>query len=656
MIPERFRDPQALLTLRFPSDPQIFPDGGRVAYVLTHIQDEAGEKEDFRKPRYRSHIFLAELGGEGRQLTFGEAGKDASPRPSPDGRRLAFTRAGEKGAPQAFLLDLAGGEARRLTDPERFKGGVQNLQWSPDGRWLGFFSTADDEDKRDERGEARIITRPVYRFNGRDWLPERAARLYLLDVESGEITEWYAPEQEIATMNWLPDSSGVLFAASLDERRAYEWKQEVFRLRLGSAEPEQLGEWNAGVGSVVPHPDGERFVISGRPAAPEGEERPLDPHFYLFEGGTYRRMDTGWDRPLGQMVGGDTHVGAFPGRPWWQGGETLVGLSTVGGACGLFAFGLDGTVTPLRFAEDEVISAHTNSQNAVALIRESVTRFPEVELYRGGEGGAVTRLGAELPAAAAAHRVAFTNELGEGEGWVLLPDGEERVPAILSIHGGPHTAYGHCYMHEFQTFVANGYGVCYANPRGSVGYGDAWSTDIYGRWGTVDADDLLNFFDRALAAHPRLDPERAAVMGGSYGGFMTNWITAHSARFKAAVTDRSICNLVSFGGTSDIGLRFWHTELGLSFQRGADHERLWEMSPLKHVENVRTPTLIVHSVLDHRCPIEQAEQWYAALTLQGVPTRFVRFPGENHELSRSGRPDRRLVRLSEYLGWLEAHL
>ena len=141
-------------------------------------------------------------------------------------------------------------------------------------------------------------------------------------------------------------------------------------------------------------------------------------------------------------------------------------------------------------------------------------------------------------------------------------------------------------------------------------------------------------------------------MGGSYGGFMTNWITSQTPRFQVAVTDRSICNLLSFGGTSDIGMRFWDDELGGNFHRRADAGRLWDMSPLQFVEQVRTPTLIVHSLEDLRCPVEQGEQWFAALQLHGVPSRFVRFPAEDHELSRSGRPDRRVRRLEEYLGWL----
>lgn len=646
--------PESLLALQFPSDPQVSPDGGRVAYVLTRVEEDDPRKtdparpdQDFPKPRYRSAVWLAGSGEEARPLTRGE-GRDTSPRWSPDGTALAFVReeGGEKG--QLFLLPLEGGEARRVT---RFKNPVQDVQWSPDGRFLAFLTTADDEDKRDERGEARVITRPRYRFNGRDWLPERPARLWRYDVQGERLEEWHAPEVEVTGYAWLPDSSGVLLISSESEMDAAQWRQEVYRL-AHSGEREQLTRWNSAVQAIVPHPDGERFVIVGRP---EGKGSPEDSHLFLVEpGGEWRRLDEGWDFPVGNIVGGDMHVGAFPTLPTWLDEGTLLMSSTVGGSCGLFRVGQGGTVTAQDHDPEGVIPAFTARGGGVALIRERADRFPEVEL----NGQPVTDLNASLPfAPRTPQRVTFTTEEGqEGEGWVLLPDGEERVPAILTIHGGPHTAYGHAFTHEFQLMAARGYAVCYSNPRGSVGYGQAWASAIHGRWGTVDMADLLAFFDRCLEAHPRLDGGRSAVMGGSYGGYMTNWITGHTDRFAAAITDRSICNLLSFGGTSDIGLRFWDDELGLNFHRSADALRLWDLSPLKYVEAVKTPTLIVHSVLDHRCPVEQAEQWYAALHLHGVPTRFVRFPGEDHELSRSGRPDRRLKRLEEYLGWLDRWL
>jgi dipeptidyl aminopeptidase/acylaminoacyl peptidase len=639
--------PDSLLALAFPSDPQISPDGQRVAFVLARVEEEDPQKPDgdFAKPRYKSHLWISD-GGQARQLTHGE-GRDSSPRWSPDGGTLAFVRGGNGRGGQLHLLPLGGGEARRVTG---FKGAVQDLQFSPDGRFLSFLSTGDDEDRRDERGEARVITRPRYRFNGRDWLPERPARLWRYDLAAEQASEWYVPDTEVSGYAWQPDSSGVLLVTSATELAATQGQQEVYRLPLDGA-PEQLTHWNSAIGTVIPHPDGQRFVLVGRP---EGKGSPENSHLFVVESdGSWRQLDEGHDHGIGNMVGGDCHVGALPDKPVWLDDQTLLFSSTVRGSCGLFHVTLDGKVTAQDHDAQTVIPSFTARGGGVALIRERADRFPEVEL----NGQQVTKLHDRLSfPIRTPERVTFQNELGEGEGWALLPAGGEQVPALLSIHGGPHTDYGHAFMHEFQLFAARGYGVCYSNPRGSAGYGQAWVDAIHGRWGGPDMDDLLNFFDRCLETHPRLDGTRSAVMGGSYGGFMTNWITGHSTRFQAAITDRSICNLLSFGGTSDIGLRFWDDELGLNFHRRADAVKLWEMSPLQYVENVKTPTLIVHSVLDHRCPIEQAEQWYAALTLHGVPVRFVRFPEENHELSRAGRPDRRIKRLEEYLGWLEEWL
>lgn len=644
---------ETLLALAFPSDPQVSPDGGRVAFVLAQVEEEDRQKPDpdFTRPRYRSHLWLSD-GGAARQLTHGETGRgDSFPRWSPDGQTLAFVRSVGEVKAALMLLPLGGGEARRVT---HFKNGVSGLQWSPDGRYLAFFTGGDREDKRDERGEARVITRPVYRANGADWLPEQPAALWLYDVEQDKLREWYAPEVGIGALAWWPDSRGVLLTQSGNHWKASQWQQDVFDLPRPTADapaaPQKILDWNSAAHGLAPHPDGKRFALVGRPA---GQGNTEHAHLYLVDGEQVRRLDEGHDHPVGGAVGGDCHVGAMPERPAWLDGERLLFSSTVRGSVGLFTATLGGEVRAHDHDPQGVISAFTANEHGVALIRESATRFPEVEL----NGKRVTDLHARFPfAVQTPQRVTFQTEHGEGEGWVLLPEGEAQVPALLNIHGGPHTDYGYGFTHEFQLMAARGYGVCYSNPRGSVGYGQAWVDAIHGRWGTVDAADLLNFFDRCLETVPRLDAEKTAVMGGSYGGFMTNWLTGHTTRFRAAITDRSICNLISFAGTSDIGLRFWDDELGLDFTRPDDALRLWEMSPLKYVQQVETPTLIIHSVLDHRCPIEQAEQWYAALHKLGVPVRFVRFPGEDHELSRSGRPDRRLTRLNEYFGWLEQWL
>ena len=654
--------PESLYALRFPSDPQLAPDGMRAAFVLTHIEDEAAQGgggkpgEEGPKMRYRSRIQLVQ-GGTVRDLTTG-TGRDSSPRWAPDGSALAFLsdRAGVDGQPsrpQVYLLPLDGGEARQLT---RFRNGVSNLQFSPDGRFLSFLSRGDAEDKRDERGEARAISSLRYRFNGVGMLPPSPAALYLYELDlhelgSGQTRRWYAPDHDIGEYVWKPGGEGVLFTASLSDQDAAFWRQEVFELPIRGGTPRQLTRWAAPIGNLAAHPDGVRFAGVGRPAGTVNTE---DAHVFLFgESGEGERLDAGWDFPVGNQVASDLHVGSFPDRLTWTDERTLGLLSTVGGSVGLFELRLDGSMTARRHDPARVVSAFSFSQRGLVHIEESASEPTEVWL----NGVRVTDHAAALPfRPAVPTRMGFATELGEGEGWVLLPTGAEQAPALLNIHGGPHSAYGHGFMHEFQLFAAQGYGVCYCNPRGSVGYGQRWSEDIRGRWGDPDMRDLLTFFDACLAQHSQLDQSRTAVMGGSYGGYMTNLITAHTIRFRAAVTDRSICNLVSFGGTSDIGARFWDDELGGNFHRRADVERLWAMSPLQFVEDVRTPTLIVHSLDDLRCPIEQGEQWFAALQLHGVPSRFVRFPGEDHELSRSGRPDRRVRRLTEYLDWLGQYL
>ncbi|PYE54411.1 S9 family peptidase [Deinococcus yavapaiensis] len=637
--------PDSLLKFVFPSDPQLSPDGGRVAFVLSRIEEEDLDKidKDFAKPRYKSAVYVSD-GGEPRQVTSGEKG-DRAPRWSPDGETLLFVSS-RSGKPQLHLLPLAGGEARQLT---RLKTGASEGQWSPDGTQVAFLSRGDDEDKSNERGEAKVVERLVYKFNGAGFLPVKSAALYVLNVSSGESRLVFQPETSISDFAWKPDGSGFLAIMAKDETAFASWENEVFDIDL-QGQVKQVTDWRSGLFSLTIHPSGAKFVATGRPSDKTNVE---EGHIFEFDlQGNWKRLDEKVDFPAGNIVAGDCHVGSFPGKPSYV-GEDLVSLYTVGGSAGLFAL-QDGEKVERVYAEGRVVSAFTANANGTAYIQESPSEYPEV--FLGGRK--ITNLAAKLgdfPIRQPVRVTATHSDGTEVEGWVLR-NGEENQPAILTVHGGPHTAYGHGFMHEFQLFADRGYAVCYANPRGSVGYGQAFTSAIFGRWGTIDYEDLMAFFDACLSAIPDLDASRTAVMGGSYGGFMTNWVIGHTDRFTCAVTDRSICNLVSFNGTSDIAPRFWRDELGLEYIRSTDIEGLWNMSPLKYVEHVKTPCLIVHSEEDHRCPVEQAEQWFTALKLRGVETLFVRFPGENHELSRSGRPDRRMVRLEHYLRWLDSHL
>lgn len=226
---------------------------------------------------------------------------------------------------------------------------------------------------------------------------------------------------------------------------------------------------------------------------------------------------------------------------------------------------------------------------------------------------------------------------------------------ILEIHGGPATAYGNGLHHEMQVMASKGYVVLYTNPRGSHGYGHDFVNAVIGDYGGMDYEDIMAGVNYALENFTFIDHNRLFVTGGSYGGYMTNVIVTRTDRFKAAVTQRSICNWHSFYGTSDIGFYFTEWQHGHA-DLWDDAEKLLKLSPLHHARNVKTPILILHSEQDLRCPMEQAEQWYVALKRLGVETKLVRFPDENHELSRSGKPKHRLERLKHLIGWFDDRL
>jgi dipeptidyl aminopeptidase/acylaminoacyl peptidase len=242
------------------------------------------------------------------------------------------------------------------------------------------------------------------------------------------------------------------------------------------------------------------------------------------------------------------------------------------------------------------------------------------------------------------------------QGWVLRPRrrGTGKRPAVLYIHGGPATQYGNVFFFEFQYLIGRGYTVFYCNPRGGAGYSEKHMAAIHNAWGTVDYDDLMTFTDEVLRRYPELDRRRLGVAGGSYGGFMTNWIVGHTNRFATAITQRSVVNLMSFSGTSDFGYA-WPREFGGRIA-WRDPEHYLKMSPLMYADSMRTPTLIEHQEHDDRCPIEQAEQLYTALKMRKIPTEFHRYPDESHGMSRGGRPDRRIERLERTAGWLDRWL
>ena len=309
----------------------------------------------------------------------------------------------------------------------------------------------------------------------------------------------------------------------------------------------------------------------------------------------------------------------------------------------------DGAVT--CFDEDEngvcLIGSEKNALNAVYMLTEDGL----VKVHDVNEGFLADRFVSE------AEYIPFTNRDGvEIDGWILKPkdfDPEKKYPGILEIHGGPRAAYGTILHHEMQIWASDGYFVFYCNPRGGEGYGEVFA-DLRGKYGTIDFRDLMDFTDHVLEIYPQIDPERLGASGGSYGGFMCNWIEGNTDRFAAIASQRSISNWVADFGASEIGVTFDSNEMGAT--PWTDMLKMWDQSPLKYACNAKTPILFIHSLCDYNCPIDQGIEMFAAMKYHHVPSRMVVFEQENHGLSRSGKPKHRIRRLLEITNWFEKYL
>lgn len=611
-----------LYQLRFLSDLTEGPKG-QPLFVYTDV--ERPEKEP---PRYRSR--LATWDGALRFLTQGEA-----KAPFWRGDYIYFTRKVDK-ASQLFRLPLSGGEAEQVT---RFKSGVEGFKVSPDGSRIALLTRGDYEPPKPDQPRT-YETWPV-KFDAVGLLPGQPRELWLW--EDGQVRPLVKLTQDIEEVVWDVTGNGLYFTASGSPQERWNWIQRAYQVGLDGQTDELLG----GVGPIVglePTPDGGLVYLAHawergggtelrlHYRGPRGEVRLLAEGSFLNSINSDMRTGTGSQTP---KLGPDGRVYVVVTH---EGSARLLSVTLEGQA--EFFGPAELSILDFAFCGGDLYTLAENFTRGASLTRwEEVLFDPNVDV---------------LPMLPSPQEVRYLAPEGHTvQGWVLLPEGEGPHPLILYIHGGPHTAFGNAPMFQLQLFRAAGFAVAYCNPRGSTGYGQDF-TDLGRRWGEIDEKDLLGFLDCVLSQFA-LDPNRIGVAGGSYGGYMTNWLTArYPDRFKAAVTDRSICNWTSFYGASDIGPRFTYLQLGA--KPWENPEVLWQKSPLSLVHRVQTPTLVVHSEQDHRCPIDQGETWYTVLLQKGVPTRFFRCPEEGHELSRAGRPDRRIARLNAYLEWFKLYL
>lgn len=656
--------------LKLVSDPQIDPTGTQIVYAL--------QRTDREQNKYFSNLWMVGADGqENRPFTQGDQ-SDRSSRWSPDGQSIAFlSDRGETS--QLWLISARGGEARKLTSLE--EGSIADFSWSPDGTRLLFRYRPKPEwqrkSVREEREKQKLSTPPIhirrlsYREEGCGYFGDERWHLYALEVATGTVTPLTLGDTDQVSAAWSPDGTRVAFVTnrSPDPDRTPQLDEIRIVPADGSGE-EQLIPAPAGhKGALAWSPDGRYLAYYGHTDVRDVWSA-TEPHLWILpaEGGEGRDLMAELDRPAGDATLGDVRSfgGGWQGPNWSPDSRSLFFLVSDRGACHVYRASLeDGHLTNLT--PDHPGEIASLSLDAAARRCAVVAGDPRVpgEVYTLSltlpETGlqAVTALTAEfLDGIDLAKVEEFTapGEAGEVHGWLMLPTSPappSGYPLIVYIHGGPHTQYGWAFMHEFQSLAGRGFAVLYTNPRGSRGYGNDHASAIRGDWGGPDYRDVMAATE-AAAARPDIDASRLGVTGGSYGGYMTNWIIGHTDRFRAAVTQRSVVNLHSMGGTCDFSFADSSYFGGNTWSAP---ERFLAQSPLSYLENVTTPLLILHSEGDLRCPIEQAEQLFGALKNLGKEVEFIRFPREaNHGLSRSGPPDLRLARLHFIADWMDRYL
>jgi acylaminoacyl-peptidase len=681
--------PDDLYRLSVPFDPALSRDGTKAAFTV--------KVSSVARDAYRQSVWIAPVDGNGeaRRVTFGGR-NDAHARFSPDGRTLAFLSdrrlqvedepalpkepKDRTDAVQVHLLPLDGGEARRLTDLPR---SVVDLAWSPDGRMLAVLSpslgaTVAEDDRRRGRSprpkpgeppqsDYRYIDKLTYQFNGVGFVDDREAHLWLVDVATGEARSLVSGPTAESSPTWSPDGTRIAFTANRRRDPDLEERQSIFAVDVATGAVTTVAGGNDAY-FVQPAwtPDGSTIVAIGDRFPRVG-----------FRSGIWRFAADGSEAG---SKGGTDLLATSPLKPdaamnsdvtLGENGRVFV---TADGAHVLFRAPVEGTYElwrvalaggePERLTTDRhylsgVDAVAVGGRDVVAAIRSTATSFPEVVAYDvpKGKGKAATgprtltqlndALAAELSLVEPADR-RWQSDGREIQGW-LLPAGTGKQPLVLEIHGGPHTLYGWSPVLEWQILAGSGISVLASNPRGSEGYGEAFNRANMGDWGDGPMDDVMAGVD-GLIADGLADPDRLGVTGGSYGGYLTNWIVGRTQRFKAALTARSVVDMSSLFMTGDISGGEWaRIEFGHSPWDDAEYFR--SISPLSLVNEVRTPLLIQHSERDLRCTVAQAEMLFTALRSLRRPVRFMRVPDESHELTRSGTPYRRAENLVQVRDW-----
>lgn len=680
-------------------NPRVSPDGEWVVYEVTTTNRKTDE--------YETQLVLVDIAGTGRRFLTTSGTRNTGAEWSPDGQSLAFLSNRCGGVTQLHILSFAGGEARQITT---LKNGIHSLTWSPDGKTIvgltgvvdgGAVETFDadmsDKDVAEENQKRnqewaegpKRYQRLYYKSDGVGLSKGRDTQLVAIDIESGLVRQLTAGPYNVGGHSVSPDGSYVAFCSNRREDRETDRRHgDIYRVPIGGGELELLHS-ETHVNSVYYAPDGDSIAFLGHR---HEFDSATQTHLYTIpaDGGEATHWTADFPDTIGDLCLGDMKPDARGGVQWTRDSGGIFALSSregrtevvrffcnaagayghevvVGGDRHIYGFDSASTsalviayatsVYPGQIATVGIKDTQTKQRSFRAVtepIEIHQAHFPAGEIRLDAANVNLFKEIGSVEVTAFEYR---SQDDWRAQGWVMKPlnfEEGKQYPVILDIHGGPHAMYGFGYFHEMQWFVAQGYAVVYVNPRGSMGYGQEFVHGVSHHYGEGDAADVLNGLEAAIRQFDFLDGRKVGVTGGSYGGFMTNWLVGHTDRFFAAVSQRSISNWFSFYGVSDIGPSFVEGQLGGDMF--TNQAALWRMSPLAYVPQIHTPLLLLHSENDLRCPIEQAEQMYTAIKRRGGEVELQRIPNASHGLSRNGKPKLRQARLESIFNYINGRL
>ncbi|KPK64297.1 hypothetical protein AMJ83_03500 [candidate division WOR_3 bacterium SM23_42] len=644
-----------LYKIQFLREIALSPDGGKVAYTV--------EWMDKKKNKYFSNLYVVAEDGKIRHYIRGN--KDIkNPKWAPNGKLISFVST-EKEKQNLWAIPADGGEAYVVTDAKGFFG---DYSWTPDSKYVvcEFTEKKDDKERIPEKDKPplyRHIKNMWYKLDGRGFLPEEKQHIWKVNVRSGKMTQLTFGKNGDNSPSVSPDGKFVVFSSNrsenFEERFTYI---DIYIINIKSGRERKIKTPAGPKGSPAFSPDGKYVVYLGR-LYPEQWVGWRNVYLWMVpsRGGKVINMTKSFDRTFEALTIDDLGHYARTRPLFSADGKHIYNITADGGDKSLYRITIQKRkVSKVLGTNERIYAFDHDGRNTFALAISNALDPGNLFLFKDGVRKQLTYLNKHY---LKTYRLARPEELkwkgygrDEIQGWLLKPPNfnrRKKYPLIVQIHGGPHAAYGNSLFHEFQFLAANGYLVFYSNPHGSDGYGEKFARALHNQWGIPDTKDILKGIS-LISKRRYVDRKRMGVMGGSYGGFMTNWIIGHTDIFKVAVTMRSVVNMLSFF-SSDFGFGLPKEFTGNWWEK-RNFEFYWNMSPLKYVKRIKTPLLIIHSEQDHRCPVDQAEELYVALKLLKRDVEMVRFPGEPHGLSRHGSPRRREKRLEFILDFVNRYL